>query len=212
MLLIRIYLLFITNKLSTIKNKDNFWFIVLRGLDTITSVFTMLLYNTNNLELAYYHSQKAYFYYIEFIEQISDENHSFLMLNSRDASVYVYKKTIFEISKRDIVSDPLKFKQVNLYVDIYKNLIYYAINADFAFEDRIEYITLFIEDIYNLNLHNMTYLELIDMYTFCQTISNSRKNIKIAEYTEIIRLFANKKITIDHPCVTILEEFNDLCV
>ena len=81
-LLLRGYLMFISEKLITIKNKENYCFILLRGLDTITSVFTMLLYNTNNLELAYYHSQKSYFYYIEFIEQISDENRSFLMLNS----------------------------------------------------------------------------------------------------------------------------------
>ena len=34
----------------------------------------------------------------EFIEQIIDIQHSFLQLSSRDASVFVYKKTIYEIN------------------------------------------------------------------------------------------------------------------
>ena len=210
-LLLRGYLLFISEKLITIKNKENYCFILLRGLDTITSVFTMLLYNTNNLELAYYHSQKSYFYYIEFIEQISDENRSFLMLNSRDASIYVYKKTIFEICNPDIIRDLIKYKQVNLCIDIYKNLIYYAMNADFVFGEKMTYITSFIEDIYKLNLQHITYtyLELCDLYTLCQTVSNSRKNITIGEYVEIIKLFVDKKITNEHSCVKILNEFNE---
>ena len=44
--------------------------------------------------MTFYHCQKSYYYYIEFIEQISYEQHVFLELNSRDATTYVYKKTI----------------------------------------------------------------------------------------------------------------------
>ncbi len=59
---------------------------------------------TNNIELVLYHTQKSFIYYIEFITQIGDENNNFLQLNSKDATLFVYKKTIFEINN-DIRKD-----------------------------------------------------------------------------------------------------------
>lgn len=90
------YLKFIMEMLK-IKNKKYFKFIIIRGIDTITNVFNNVLYYTKNVELTYYHCQKSYYYYIEFIEQITDEKNVFLQLTSRDAITYVYKKTIYEI-------------------------------------------------------------------------------------------------------------------
>ena len=47
--------------------------------------------------MVYFHCKKAYYYYIEFIGQISDDSHSYLQLTSKDATLFVYKKTIFEV-------------------------------------------------------------------------------------------------------------------
>jgi hypothetical protein len=80
-----------------IKNACYKKFILIRGLETINHVFYFILYYTNNLEITYFHSQKAIYFYVEFIQQTSTEENSFLQLNSRDAIMYVYKKTIFEI-------------------------------------------------------------------------------------------------------------------
>ena len=92
------YLSFIAeNKKMAYKNSDYFKFIVFRGLYTISHVFYFILMYSNNLDMAYYHSQRSYYFYIEFIEQISDDLHSFLKLSSRDAVLFVYKKTINEI-------------------------------------------------------------------------------------------------------------------
>ena len=91
------YLKFVMEILK-IKNKKYFKFIIIRGIDTITNVFNHLLYYTKNVELTYYHCQKSYYYYIEFIEQITDEKNVFLQLTSRDSISYVYKKTIYEIN------------------------------------------------------------------------------------------------------------------
>jgi hypothetical protein len=82
-----------------IKNKHFLKFILIRGIDTIKNVFINILYYTKNVELTYYHCQKSYYYYNEFIEQITDEKNMFLQLTSRDATTYVYKKTIYEIIK-----------------------------------------------------------------------------------------------------------------
>lgn len=80
-----------------LKNATYSKYIIIRGLDTLTNVFLNILSSTKNSELTYFHCQKAFYFYIEFIDQISDDEKTFLQLTSRDATTYVYKKTIFEI-------------------------------------------------------------------------------------------------------------------
>jgi hypothetical protein len=96
-LLIIDYFKFITEKVH-LKNAACNKFIIIRGLETVSHVFNNILYYTKNLDLAFYHGQKAFYFYVEFIEQISDDQHTFLQLNSRDASMFVYKKTLFDIN------------------------------------------------------------------------------------------------------------------
>jgi hypothetical protein len=81
-----------------IKNLSLSKFIIIRGLDTITNVFLHILYATKNIDLTYFHSQKSYYFYVEFVGQISDDEKTFLQLTSRDATTYVYKKTVFDIN------------------------------------------------------------------------------------------------------------------
>ena len=95
-LLLNEFLKFILEKIK-FKNNNYSKFIIIRGYETITTIFNFILYYTKNLDLTIYHCQKSYYYYFEFIEQISSVEHSFLQLNSRDASTYVYKKTLFEL-------------------------------------------------------------------------------------------------------------------
>jgi hypothetical protein len=73
-------------------------YIIINGINCINNIFKILLLYTNNIELVLYHTQKSFIYYIEFITQIGDENNNFLHLNSKDATLFVYKKTIFEIN------------------------------------------------------------------------------------------------------------------
>ena len=71
------YLLF---GIETIKNKNSEYskYILIKGLFTISHVFKMLLLLTQNLDLTYYHCQKSYSYYIEFIGQIGDDAVTYL--------------------------------------------------------------------------------------------------------------------------------------
>ena len=75
-------------------------YIIIRGLDTLTHVFRFLLYYTKNLSITFYNTQRALYYYVEFIDQISEEEVSYLKLNSNDAILYVYKKTIYQINEK----------------------------------------------------------------------------------------------------------------
>ena len=90
------YYKFIVENLK-ITNEGFSKFIIIRGLDTITNVFLHILYFTKNINLTYFHCQKSFYFYVEFVGQISDVEKTFLQRTSRDAPTYVYKKTIFEI-------------------------------------------------------------------------------------------------------------------
>lgn len=79
------------------RNIAYYKYVVSQGMSTLGHVFLTLYLYTNNLELTVFHCQKAVYYYIEFIGQIGDDHHSFLQLNSKDAMLFVYKKTIFDI-------------------------------------------------------------------------------------------------------------------
>ena len=82
---------------KSIANEQYSKFVVMRGVDTVTNVFNHMIYYTRNLALALSYSEKAYLFYIEFVSQISDAEKLFLRLSSRDATMYVFNKTIADI-------------------------------------------------------------------------------------------------------------------
>ena len=127
------YLYCISEK-QNIKKHKYYQYILERGFDTITNVFKILFYFTKNLDLTYYHSQKAYYFYIEFIEQISDDQNIFLKLSSRESCLFVYKKTIFGINdeyKKKMKSSSSEeitfFESLDNYFSLYKCIVYYTI-------------------------------------------------------------------------------------
>lgn len=74
-----------------------FQYLLERGFQCITFVYQIIFLHSSNLNMAFYHAQKAYYYYAEFMNQIMIDKGTFLKLSSRDAILFVYKKTIFEI-------------------------------------------------------------------------------------------------------------------
>lgn len=66
------------------------------GVNALHRVFEFVLLRTKNIDKAYYYSQKTYYYYLEYIEQVDKSNLS-QNLNHMDAVLFVYKKTIFSI-------------------------------------------------------------------------------------------------------------------
>lgn len=152
------YMVLIIEKIS-MKKKKHFLFIFERGIETIIHVFSMLFFYTKNIDLTFYHTQKAYYFYIEFIQQISDDNITFLQLSSRDAVMFVYKKTIYDINnehKKNIMKlipeDEEVLEILNLYVIIFKKNIHFLIHhPDFAYDKKKEIITIFCDKFRLLN-------------------------------------------------------------
>jgi hypothetical protein len=134
------------------QNPIYYKYLVNRGISTLTHVFKFILIYTKNLDMAYYNCQKAYIYYIEFIGQISDDNHSFLQLNAKDASLFVYKKTIFDINndvRKDHVSDFISDKllsDVELLIQIYNSILLKLLD-NHKIIDVIKYIN---RDVHNI--------------------------------------------------------------
>ena len=85
------------------------------------------------MNLAVHHCNKSLCFYVEFIGQIGDDNHSFLQLNSNDASLFVYKKTIFDINneyrKNFVLTEEDKKKNDIFYlsINIYNYILEYLI-------------------------------------------------------------------------------------
>lgn len=156
-----------------INNKKYFKYLLLNGLKTITTVFSYILMYTRNLEAAYFYSEKSYYIYIEFVSQIDNHNHSYLQLNGKDASLFVYKKTIFEIDnniKKDyICKEKDKLDILNYFLGILLKIFNFYYHDDL--QDDLEK--------YKLNLEN-----------------NKKDNFKILK--SIISLFTLKTFSLEN--------------
>ena len=139
---------------TSIKQKTYFLFIFKRGILSLSHVFNMLLLYTKNIELTIAQCNKALYYYIEFIGQIADDNHSYLQLNSKDATLFVYKKTIFEINddfrKNYTINDRDSrfFKGVTILNSICNEIINIIIEKkEFEMKEKDEFISNIINKI-----------------------------------------------------------------
>ena len=118
-----------------IQNKTYYIYVIKQGITILNNIFKILLLYTKNINIVYYNCQKAYIYYIEFIGQIGEDNHSFLQLNSKDAALFVYKKTIFDINhdiKKDLTTDVQSeniISELNLLIKIYNTILYKMIDT-----------------------------------------------------------------------------------
>ena len=112
-----------------IQSEEYLKHILIKGIKNTFYIYNFLLLYTKNVELAVYHTHKSIIYYIEFISQIGEDTHNLLNLNSKDASLFIYKKTIFEVNedvrKCYIETDTTKskLKSLQLYIDFYNNII-----------------------------------------------------------------------------------------
>ncbi len=164
-LLIIEYFKFIQENIKVSSNINLSNFIIIRGLDTITNVFLHILYYTKNIDLTYFHCQKSFYFYVEFVGQISDDEKMFLQLTSRDATTYVYKKTIFEINneikkinQNATASFTEKLEIIKIYINIYQSYLLKIINTP---KMKCENIEQYMQLTYKLNsLNNKSKIHL----------------------------------------------------
>ena len=198
-MLIAEYFKFITENIK-VKNSNFSKFIIMRGLDTITNVFNSIFYYTKNIDLTYFHCQKSFYFYVEFVGQISEDEKMFLQLSSRDATLYVYKKTIFEINnecKNTIESSKLindQIEIINSYINIYKTLVYKIIQSDVLTKNNL-YIETFEKICKKINKTNLNNENVILLNTIIDRLYFLISDVDY--FFDIVQEFA-KKMKLTH--------------
>jgi len=186
------YIFFILENVK-IKNSTFLKFIMNRGLLTITNVFNIILFYTKNIDVAYFHSQKAFYFYVEFIGQISEDHHTFLQLSSRDATLFVYKKTIFYISNElnQPIHDKTEIKLLkksemlqHIYQCLFKNV---CENFDFSIEvdmrDHVNKIEKILQKI--IHVYKFSHDQLNTIQLFIEKINEQYSYDNLYETIEI---------------------------
>lgn len=179
-------------------------FVVLRGVDTMTNVFHHMIYYTRNLALALSYSEKAYLFYIEFISQISDAEKLFLRLSSRDATMYVFNKTIADIKysmPKPSGETNANIALFNKTVNVLKTLIM-NFDSEETFNNEVQlivqnglsdHVIRLIDSIYYKNNNNKLFNEIVVWILANQSLINENNNIyyeesqNLEQFTEFVK-------------------------
>lgn len=146
---------------TNVKFNNSFYLnnIFMKGFTALNHVFNLILLYTKNINLAFTYCQKSIFFYIEFIDQISEDANSFLQLNSHDAVLFVYKKTIYEIDndyRKNYVltneSDKIKLDIIKEITIIIEKSICYYIENNIQISEIDSYLSKIIKRLMNAKI------------------------------------------------------------
>ncbi len=190
----------------TIKNEEYLKYIINYGIDTITHIYKLLLFYTKNVTLTVHHCEKSILFYVEFITQIGDDNHSFLQLTSKDAVMFLYKKTLFELEENYVktcVHTPEHISKIEEFHQISKVLsnmihhnVYYYTNMDNLMKDIVSISSLVKEHKKTLLKYNNEILDLIELLTpyidsSITTVKNILAEVDSTQTINILNIFHN---------------------
>ena len=144
-------------KSKFIASKLNGDFLVYTGYRALTHIFQISYVYTNDLDTAFYSSQKAYIFYLEYLEQMEKTNMSH-DLNYTDAIQFLYTKTISHIT-------PNNTKRLDDYAKVSK-----LVELILWFDNR----NVSQYDIQKKTILNCFQVDC-DMLTYCLEIAQMRK-------------------------------------
>ena len=189
------------------KGNNRKLYIITKCIESINHIFFLILLYTKNLSLTLYHCKKSFLYYIEFISQIGEEGNSYLQLNSKDAILFIYKKSIFDINNEHRENyeiseqDNNKIKEIKKLSIIFTNLYIYSIN-NFVFKSdcSVKEINVnLIKILDSLNKKNSSNNNLFEKIIKIQTFLELN-NIENNKYIEIIKLLLRRKKLLSKHC------------
>ena len=151
------------------------------GMNAIHRVFEFTLLKTKSVDNAYYYSQKSYYIFLEYMEQINKSDLT-QNLNHMDAILFVYKKTIYDIhdgetknssnTVSNIMSlnddkmnyDDKQMKKILYQISVFSKIVFFWENDAINFEQRVaianNHLERFLLRIDSIDLIN-SYLEMI---------------------------------------------------
>lgn len=151
--------------------------VVSLGFRAITHIYQTNYVQTNDIDASYYSMQKAYLYYLEYLEQVAESNMTD-DLNHTDAILFIYNKALIHYSSdnRNVVANP---SVVNIMASVSK-LVETILWWD---NENINKCKINIEVI--INLCNLT-IKLNDD-VICTIIEyGQRRNMDNDEYAEFL--------------------------
>jgi hypothetical protein len=162
------YILIIQNLLNhihtniTITKEEYLKYIIIYGIESITHIYKLLLLYTKNKALTLHHCDKCVLFYVEFITQIGDDNHSFLQLTSKDAIMFLYKKTLFELDETYVkdcshsTEHKEKIERFHLLSKLFVNMMRHSL----YYYQHMDKLMIQVQDIYKIIiLHKEILLE-----------------------------------------------------
>jgi hypothetical protein len=165
------------NQNETLKNTNNPNNSLFIGMNAIHRVFEYILIKNKNIDHAYYYSQKCYFYYLEYMEQIHKSD-LLQNLNHIDAILFVYKKTIFDIydgehnnssttisnimtlNDEDLTLDEKDLRELLKKISTFTKTLFFWNNNNITFENRVKICDTFL----HRYLHRIDSLDLTNSY------------------------------------------------
>lgn len=166
--------------------KEYLHYILKQGFQTMQHIFLYMMLYTKNIDLSFFNLQKGLYYYLEFIQQIKRDEHQFLQFNIKDAIIFVYKKTIYEIDQDYVRSmkisekDERMIETLRMYVEGWNQFTY----------DTIQMI------LYTSELEDINHKEIIRLcIVLCKTQFD--KSIQINHEMIIQTLHQNKDRFLD---------------
>lgn len=155
-------------------NHKNKHYISIKGLESILHIFNNIILYTNNPIIAEYHSIRSIYLYKEYISQIVNESNSFLNLNTRDAILFIYKKTIYDI-KKEFCKNTITTQNKNMLdcFQLYSKIIKYCIS--FLYDNsNIDYVPLFLKIMENIILLNFNSVKYNQLVFFIELLLNQK--------------------------------------
>ena len=213
--------------------KDNTYFkqysyskyLIINGIQTASHVLNMLIIYTKNINLTFHHIERSFIYYVEFINQIMINNGN-LNLNSKDVSIFIYKKILYDINdlhKKNMVFDiehDIRLGHLLELIGLYNNILYSYIDNS----SNVNSIH-FTNDVYNINyipsinknFSKLNYNRLIENNKFFIDIINilkekiqSDKLLKILKYLSINNNINLKNMKLINISTLTSDEINEL--
>ena len=92
-------------------------FLIYTGFRAITHIFQINYVYTNDLDTSFYSSQKAYIFYLEYLEQMEKTNMSH-DLNYTDAIQFLYSKTISQLTPNVNMKSTVEYARISKLIDI----------------------------------------------------------------------------------------------
>ncbi len=180
------------------KNPQLYKFLVQRGIETVSTVFSILLYYTKNLNLTVYNCQQSNYVYKEYIEQISSDSNSHLKLSSKEVSMFVYKKTIFEINNnykknlQQCVNN--KNEKIDSYINGFKYILLTLLKlTSFNYDTKSIQIAKIKELFIRLAFTYKSLTDISNVNILLEYLLDKQEHISIEMYYEIVELYMNSK-------------------